>query len=132
MGVQSLGPVKKLQAKKTSVTQGALTANTYATVLSVTGAGFFEYLRYTTTSTRTVNFRITIDSTVVNTGTATSATASTFYFFSADGASLQTTISSAGYFGGLSFKNSLLVEIQSTSGAIANDMTTDVYYQLEV
>lgn len=130
MGVQNLGPVKKMQAKKTSVTQGALTANTYATVLSVTGAGVFNYLRYTTSNLRTINFRITIDSTVVSTGAATSVSGSTFYFFGQDNASMSASLPVIN--ADLFFKTSLLIEIQSTSGAIANDMTTDIYFSQEV
>lgn len=132
MGVQSLGPIKKLQAKKNSVAQGALTANTYATVLSVTGAGIFNYLIFVPITNRSINFRISIDGTVVSTTVSTSTTGGSNYFFNTDNNMITTTLSNVVFFGGLYFSKSLLIEIQSTTNASASDMQTDVYYQLEV
>ena len=134
MAITSLSSLKKLTSKKSTVTTASVTASVYSSVLSVTGQGFINFIKFQTTYTSaTITFRLTIDGTVYTSSTVSSSSSSSTYFWGfVDGAnggftttatSLATTIPY--------YKNSFLLEVTSTGNLTSNPITTDIFYTIE-
>lgn len=134
MAITSLSSLKKLTSKKSSVTTASVTASVYSTVLSITGAGLVNFIKWTTTYTSAnITFRLTIDGTVYTSSTVSSSSSTSTYFWGfVDGAnggftttatSLATTLPH--------YKNSFLLEVTSTGNLTTNPITTDIFYTIE-
>lgn len=101
------------QAGAKEVLSGALTANTLATVLSVSGSGDVPFLSVHTqdATARTVRLKVTVDGTSVFDATSSSVSAAGLGIHAA-GSTVSAGVSNQGY--PIRFNTSLLVEIASS------------------
>ena len=93
---------------------GAVTANTWKTVLSVSSGGFVEWISaaQTDSTSRTIGLRVTIDGTVVFSATAPTAGGNGWGILAVGGyKSGNSNLYQLGY---VEFGSSLLVEVQSS------------------
>lgn len=91
---------------------GALTANTYKTIVSVTGQGIIKFCALATsdTTSRTISIRLTIDGVVVCEKSVAGVNATNKGIVAVGGAADETTVAR---FDRMAFNTSLLVEVKS-------------------
>lgn len=124
---------KKLTSKNISYSIDSLTANTYATVISIQGSGFVNYLKFIfQVNSLSATFRITIDGVVFATGTTSTSTGVINHWTFNDATNpFQTGSLPTGYVFPY-YKKSFLLEVRITTNySNTGFLTGNTYYTIE-
>jgi hypothetical protein len=126
---------RELTSKNTGFTITSLTANTYATIISIQGSGFANYLKFQfQVNSTALTFKLTIDGNVFATAQLSSTTAGATYFwtFNEGGSSPLQAGSQPNGFVFPHYKKSFLLEVSCTSSqSNASLLVGNTYYTIQ-